>query len=160
MLTLLLITLASLHDPDPARLKFGESHFITHNPFVAELLKPDASDTALLALQKERTRHRAIYIEINEEIRIIGISCVPMFMEYVQEQRTLWENLAELAVAPEDKLKCAEMRITTARQFELFVASRVEVGSDPSENLNVAKAARLDAEIELLKLKQAIKDKK
>jgi hypothetical protein len=72
----------------------------------------------------------------------------------------LWENLAGLTTRPEEKLKCAEMRLEAAKEFEKFIAARVEVGSDPSQNQDFAKAFRLDAEIDLLKLKEALKDKK
>jgi hypothetical protein len=160
MLVFLLFTLAPYHNADPDRLQFGERKFITENAFVAKLLKPAANDSALLKLQKERARHRALYIEINDDIRFLGISCVPDFTNYVEAQRTLWENLAELAVTPEDKLKCAGLRIVAAKEFERFVAMRVEVGSDPAKNLSEAKAARIGAEIDLLKLKETLKDKK
>jgi hypothetical protein len=52
------------------------------------------------------------------------------------------------------------MRLEAAKEFEKFIAIRVELASDPSQTLDFVKAARLDAEIDLLKLKEALKDKK
>jgi hypothetical protein len=49
------------------------------------------------------------------------------------------------------------MRVADVKWFEHFIATRVEVGSDPSQNLSMVKAVRIDAEINLLNLKEALK---
>jgi hypothetical protein len=129
------------------------------DPFIAKLIKPDANDTALLKLQKERVHTRAIHIAKWKEVLPIWSIPLPPD-EMIQTQDTLWENLAELAVTPEDKIKCAEMHFADAKWFEHLVAERVEVGTEHPKVLNKAKARRLDAEIDLLKLKESLKDKK
>ena len=160
MFTVLLLALAASPDPEPKDPKAKEGVTIKLDPFIAKLVEPDAKDSEVVKLQKERARERAIYVVKTQEVIKIGNWNAAHFGEYAKEQRTLWENLAGLATKPEDKMKCAEMRLEAAKEFEKFVTSRVNVGSDPSQNQDFAKAFRLDAEIDLLKLKEALKDKK
>jgi hypothetical protein len=147
-------------DSDPKDPKAKEGETIKLDPFIAKLVEPDAKDSAVVKLQKERTRERAIYVAKTQEVIKIGNWNAAHFGEYVKEQLTFWENLAGLASKPEDKLKCAEMRVEGAKEFEKFITARVKGGLDPSQNQDFAKAARIDAELDLLKLKEALKDKK
>jgi hypothetical protein len=165
MLTLILLALAAplspvQKDSDPKDPKAKDGVTIKLDPFVAKLVEPDEKDSEVLKLQKERARERAIYIAKTQEVIKVGNWNHEWLGEYAKEQRTLWENLSGLASKPEDKLKCAEMRVAAAKEFEKFITTRVEVGSDPSQNQEFAKAFRIDAEIDLLKLKEALKDKK
>ena len=66
------------------------------------------------------------------------------------------ENLAELKDTPADRVKCYEMRLDAARRLRGSPGSRVEAGNEPPQSLNIAKADRIDAEIELLKLKEQV----
>jgi hypothetical protein len=128
------------------------------DPFVVKLIKPDANDTALLKLQKARPHARALYMAKWKEVIDIGASSVAYFYdEVIREQRELWNNLAELATTPEDKIKCAEMHVADMKWIEKVITKNVEVGAFYSHYGNFAKAARLDAEIDLLKLKEALK---
>jgi hypothetical protein len=54
---------------------------------------------------------------------------------------------------PEDKLKCYELRLSFLKMMEQFTVNRVQVGSDPAHNRDIATAARIDAEIDLLRFK-------
>jgi hypothetical protein len=128
--------------------------------FLAKLMEHDAKDSDVLKLQKERARDRVrAMAKIHEAINSGDWNAADLGL-YVKEQRLLWENLSGLATRPVDKLKCAEMRLEAVKEFEKFITARVEVGSDPSQNQDFVKAARLDAEIDLLKLKDALKAKK
>ena len=164
MFTVLLLALAASPDPEPKDPKAKEGVTIKLDPFIAKLVEPDAKDSEVVKLQKERARERAIYVVKTQELLKVGDAKSfwnsAHFGEYSKEQRTLWENLAGLVSKPEDKLKCAEMRVEGAKEFEKFIEKRVDAGLDPSQNQDFAKAARIDAEIDLLKLKEALKDKK
>jgi hypothetical protein len=127
------------------------------DPLVANAVKPDDKDTPLKKLQKERVRERAIALERLNECIQVGKWNSNYFLEQTKLQIALAENLAELLDKPADKVKCYEMRLASAKEFEKFIAKRVEVGSDPAQNLNIATAARADAEIELTKLKETLK---
>jgi hypothetical protein len=128
------------------------------DPFIAKLIKPDANDTALLKLQKERAHARAMYMaKWNQVIDLGALSVSYFYAEVIQQQRELWNNLAELATTPEDKLKCAEMHLAGVKWIEKVINKNVEVGAFCSRYSNFARAAVLDAEIELLKLKETLK---
>jgi hypothetical protein len=127
------------------------------DPLIANATKPDDKDTPLKKLQKERVRERAIALERLNECIQVGKWNSNYFLEQTKLQIALAENLAELLDKPADKVKCYEMRLASAKEFEKFIAKRVELGSDPAQNLNIASAARADAEIELMKLKATLK---
>ncbi len=91
------------------------------------------------------------------EIIQIGRWDSAFFGEYVKLHVTLAENLAELFDKPADKIKCSEMRVEKLKELEKFIDTRVKTGTEPPQNLNVAKAVRIDAEIDLLKLKETLK---
>jgi hypothetical protein len=131
------------------------------DPFIEKLVEPNAKDSELIKLQKDRARERALYIEKNRLVmNVTGTWSAIYFGAYMQELRSLWENLAELTTDPDQKLKCAEGRVEFAKEFEEYIKVRVRAGADPTQNLNAAKAARIDAEVDLLKLKQSLKEKK
>ena len=123
------------------------------DPFVAKAVEPDAKDTPLRKLQKERARERAIAISHIKETLEVGGWQPSFFHEFIKLRVTLAENLAELMDKPADKVKCYEMRLDATKEFERFINIRVTTGNDPPQNLNLARAARIDAEIDLLKLK-------
>jgi hypothetical protein len=144
-------------DPDPKESRPREDQNVKLDPYIAKLVEPEASDSAVLKLQKERVRERAIYLAKMQEVIKSGIWTAANFGDYIKEQRTFWEQLPGLASKPEDKLKCAEMRVEATKEFEKFIGIRVNEAGEPMQALNFAKAARLDAEIDLLKLKEALK---
>ena len=129
------------------------------DPFISMLIRPHPKDPQVVKLKKERAGARSMYFARTDAMnRTRGCWQADVY-EYVEEQRALWANLAELAVLREEKLQCAEMRVAAAKQFEIFIILRVVVGSEPPRNINVVKAARIDAEIDLLKLKEGLSDK-
>jgi hypothetical protein len=159
MFVFIFLTLAAKPPSDPNDLYYWDTDH-AQKPFVVKLIKPDANDSLLVKLQKERAHARALYLNKGAEVALIASWHMAYFFEYVEAERAFWDNLMELAMMPEDKLKCAETRVTSAKWFERFISTRVEAGAEYSGRLNVVKAARIDAEIDLLKLKEALKDKK
>lgn len=97
-----------------------------------------------------RARH---YLE-KHKVKVLvelGIWNSQDFAELLRAIDALGQNLLELARAPEEITKCHELRIGLLKEFETIMDKRVQNGTDPRQYLNLAKAARIDAEIELLR---------
>jgi hypothetical protein len=60
----------------------------------------------------------------------------------------------------EDRLKCYEMRVSYLKIVEKFIDKRVCDFQEPPQSLNLAKSARIDAEIELLRFKAGMETPK
>jgi hypothetical protein len=126
------------------------------DPSIANAMKPDPNDSPLRKLQKERCRERATYLAKINTLMAMGRWNPQDFLDYLKFSAALSENLLELMEKPYDKLKCLELRVELLKTGERFMETRVQVGSDPSQSLNLAKANRIDAEIDVLKLKAQI----
>jgi hypothetical protein len=143
----------SMKDPEEELLnKLG--------PFIAAAVKYDLNDTHLKKLQKERCRERAIALAKLKELIELGKWNPQDFPDILSYVVTLSENLLELQGKPEDQLKSYEFRIEFLKYIEKFMDARVQVGSDASHRVNLAKAASLDAEIAQLKFKSTMEKPK
>jgi hypothetical protein len=120
---------------------------------VETLAKADDKDTPLRKLQKERVRERATYVKRMEEVYTIGQWDAASDREFTQMLIELMANLAELAEKPEDRVKCYEMRVEALKKHEEIITNLVKTGRDRAPSVNRAKAMRIDAEIDLMKLK-------
>ena len=141
----------------PAKLGEELHPEIKFHPLVIDATKPDEKDTPLRKLQKQRVRDRALYLAKMQIVIKIG-SCDRN--DDAAHQQTHWllaENLTELVDKPADKIKCYEVRVAAMKEFEKFIAESVKDGKSRPQSLNLARAARMDAEIELLKLKESLK---
>jgi hypothetical protein len=128
------------------------------DPVFAEAIKPDPKDPPLRKLQKERCRERATAVAMIREVIGIGNYNPDYFNDYVKLQTTLWENVAELTNTAADRVKCYELRFEAVKSLEESVRTRVAAGTEPPQSLNIARAARIDAEIDLLKLKDQVQE--
>jgi hypothetical protein len=126
------------------------------DPFVAKAVEPDAKDSPIRKLQKERVCDRALAVALTRQVIQSGRWQPSDFADYSKLQGTLAENLAELMDRPADKVRCYEMRLDAAREFERLAKTRVDAGAEPPQNYHLAKAGRIDAEIDLMKLKDAL----
>jgi hypothetical protein len=126
------------------------------DPFIANAIKPDAADSPLRKLQKERCRERAIALATIKRVIEAGNYSPSYYHDYAALQMTFWQNLAELMDKPADRVKCYELRVDAAKELERFTSVRVEAGNDPPQALPIARANRLDAEIDLIKLKERL----
>jgi RNA polymerase sigma factor (sigma-70 family) len=144
-------------DPIP---ETGFAEILKFDPAIANALKPDPNDTPLRKLQKERCVARSIYLA--KILTLIDFGKLngkwnPLdSTEVVPVPGLLSNNLMELMEKPEDKIKCFEFRIAFLKNIEKFTDFRVQVGTDPSQNRDIIIAARIDAEIDLLKFKAQI----
>src|SRR5262245_15065858 len=82
------------------------------DPFVAKAIEPDANDTPLRKLQKERVRERAAALQTSLQLIELGRWRPSDFGDFSKLQATLAENLAELMDKPADKVWCYEMRLS------------------------------------------------
>jgi hypothetical protein len=142
--------------PAPKEKEAPKEREVKLDPFIAKAVEADPKDAPIRKLQKERCYQRAVAVAYVKECIAFGQWTPSYFQDYIKLQVTLAENLAELMDKPADKVKCYEMRVDATKEFEKFINTRVTTGNDPPQNLNLAKAARIDAEIELLKLKAEI----
>jgi hypothetical protein len=125
-------------------------------PLIAKAIEADPNDSLLRKLQKERCRERAHAIAQITGVIQIGAWNPTYYTDYIRLQMTFWENLAELADTPANKVKYYERRIDAAKEIEQFFTVRVNAGNEPPHTLSLARATRIDAEIDLLKLKAEV----
>jgi len=124
------------------------------DPVIISALKLRTNDSSLQKLQRERCRSRTVLIATIKNRIEFGNKWNPQdFSETLKAPDLLASNLLELMEKPEDKLKCYELRLSFLKLMEQFTITRVQVGTDPSQNQEIATAARIDAEIDLLRFK-------
>ena len=124
--------------------------------FIAKAVEPDPA-TRRSASSRRNAAERAAAVVLIKEILAIGKYDPNYYADSIKLHTALWENVAEVVDTPADKVKCYEKRLDAAKEFEAFTRVRVAAGNDPPQSLNIAKAARIDAEIDLLKLKDSPK---
>jgi hypothetical protein len=105
----------------------------------AAIIRPQ--EYSLRNLQKDRCREWARYCGMIQTLTRIGKWNPQDFAESLKVADTLGKNLLELVEKPEDKIKCYEFRIGALKEFEKFISLRVEVGTEPSQNLKLARAS-------------------
>ncbi len=149
-----------MEEPEPPfDLKTTENGWVAGHkldPAVAKAFKSEPNDSPLRKLQKDRCRELSSYLAKIETLIEIGKWNPQDFSEYLKICASLSESLLEVVDKPTDKLKCLELCVEIIKVGEKFTETRIAVGSDPSQNLNVARAARINAEIQVLKLKTEI----
>jgi hypothetical protein len=138
---------------------------LAHRPaYGIEVMKPreiTASDSPARKLLKERFNLRLSVLQ--DAYAVCNTLCcdrqgeIEKFLTHIP---LFIEAGAALAQTDADRLWWYELYLKAMRDVERYVSVRVEVGAEPSQLLNISRAARIDAEIELLKLKESLKAKK
>jgi hypothetical protein len=126
-------------------------------PLLADAIKPDEKDTLLRKLQKARVRDRALYVVKMNSVISGGWWEGEDFLEFLKAQMQLGDNFAELVDRPADRVKALELRLAELKEFEKYIATLDERGRIDPQKLNIARAACLDAEIALYRLRAALK---
>jgi len=134
------------------------------DPLIVNAVKLNPTDTPLRKLEKARCRERAIALARFQAQIGIAKWNQATFSESLKVFNPLTENLLELITTPADQVRCYELRVEFLKSVEQFVTERVkESQSSPfrsdlaqGQHLNLARAARIDAEIELLRFKAQI----
>jgi hypothetical protein len=115
------------------------------------------SDGPLLKLQKERFNARLEAARLNAKAVQAGAMNTNQFNELLA---VLASNAADVEPKPEGKVKWMELRVDVLKSQEAMARKRAEVGVENASASLLAKAARIDAEIDLLKLKESLKGDK
>jgi hypothetical protein len=161
ILTVVLLVQAPPDEKDDPRAK--DIVFLREKVIAAEWLRPNAMDSPLRKLQKEQCSEMASSLIKRFERIIDGLSSQVLLYDLVDimdNYSTLFEYAAKLAEKPEDKVKCYEMRVEKLKEIHQVSNTRVQDGTDPPQREAIAKALLIDAEIELLKLKESLKSGK
>jgi hypothetical protein len=125
--------------------------------FVLDAIKPDDKDTPLRKLQKARAGDRLVAYQAQKEVVATGQWNAEVFADTILFPAALAESLAEVMDTPADKIKCYEIRLERMKELEKIVADKVETGHSWPNDGYFAKVARIEAEIALLKFKEATK---
>jgi hypothetical protein len=84
----------------------------------------------------------------------------PDYADYVRIVGAVFPAAGELADTPAEKVALYEDRVRALKDAERYVEARVRAGTDPPYAHNEIRFHRLEAEADLLKLKQALADEK
>lgn len=128
-----------------------ERYLLAMKPVVVEV-----TDTPVQRLQKERFNERLCgYQNWNRSMHQLHCREPPL-LQGLRMLSPLVEAGASLSDKSEAKLVWAEIRVAIHWNMERYTKIRVGLGAESPQTLNLAKAARIDAEIELLRLKEVL----
>ena len=111
------------------------------------------SDAPLLKLQKERFNARLEAARLQAQAVRAGSFNTQQLNDLLA---VLASNAVDVAEKPDDKVRWMEMRVEVLRSQEAIARKRAEAGAENAAASLLAKAARIDAEIDLLKLKDSL----
>ena len=115
------------------------------------------SDAPLLKLQKERFNARLEAARLQLQAARAGALNTQQLYELLG---MLASNAVDVERKPEDKVKWLQMRVDVLKGQEDIARRRAEAGAENASASLLAKAARIDAEIDLLKMKESMKGDK
>jgi hypothetical protein len=151
-------SIACAQQPEPNKKRTAEDILGEFDSRIAYAIKSQPDDTAQKRLQKERCTEQLIALGTIQELMTLEKWNTESLSAALKIPTALSKNLLELIDDPKDRIRCYEMRVRALKHLEDFVEKRVLVGSDPGQKLNIIKAARMDAEIDLLKFRTEIED--
>jgi hypothetical protein len=126
----------------------------------AKLLKdvpaPPKELTLLQKVQYEQLQAGRTAIRKIEESIEIGRWDSAYFKEYISLLGEVDKLAAELQPTLAARIKYYEVRVLRFKEFERFMSIRVDLGNDAPHVLHVSRFARLQAEADLLKLKELL----
>jgi hypothetical protein len=123
------------------------------DPFIVKAVKINPNDTPLRKLQKERCSEALIaLVKHQDRLKNRGWK-TSYFTPFLDLVESLSNDLQEVTDAPEDKIKCYEFAIAALKGFEEHMETLAKRERELNKHYNLAKAARIDAEIELVKFK-------
>ena len=111
----------------------------------------DPADSAVRKMMKERFNERLVAVQKTERFLLINVSDAGPSREqmlYVQLPPFIAAGVA-LEEQPADRVKWFELHLATMRELERVIRIRFEGGYLPRQSLYIAKADRIDAEIDL-----------
>jgi hypothetical protein len=144
---------AEVRNPDgTTRTVVVEKNPITLPPWP----KVAADAPPLRKLQLEQMREGQAYLDkINEVIRL-GAYDMRLLREYATMTVDVYGLAAELEDQPAKRVPWFEARVRKLKELEDIVDLGVRAGSEPSRSTNLARFQRLQAEVDLIKLKAEV----
>jgi hypothetical protein len=122
------------------------------------LLDLPKNHTPLQKIQYEQVHSGLIYIRKLETLVAIGKWNPQDFRDYLTLASDVYQVAAELQPTLNGKIRCYQARVILLKEIEQFTITRVQVGTDPSQNTEHAQFKRFQAEADLLKLQESVKD--
>lgn len=116
--------------------------------------------TLLQQVQYEQVREGLAYLRQVKDYVILDRWDVANYAEYMAIATKIHGVAAELHTTPTGQIRCYEARIILLKDIERSVQIRVDLGNQAPQDRNSSRFYRLQAEADLLKLKESLKDKK
>ena len=110
----------------------------------------------LLKVQYEQFQEGLAFQDRAEEIIRLGVYDSRLFREYLNITTETYRLAGELEEKPAKRVPWYEARVLRLKEFETFIEMRVRNGFDPPQNLHAIRFARLQAELDLLRLKTEV----
>lgn len=147
-------------EPPAKKAVSDKDYLLKQDPFIVKAIRSNSADTPLKKLQKERCSEALIALAKHQEKIKNGGWDSSSFTLFQELAESLSSNLQEAMDNEEDRIKGYEFVAKALKEFEEFTAERVRNGTETTQRFHIAKAARLDIEIELLKLKAQVEKPK
>jgi hypothetical protein len=115
-----------------------------------------ANAPQLRKIQFEQLQESRDYLERVKEVLRIGSYNFQFIRDYVNMTVEVYRLAAELEEKPAKRVPWYEARVRKLKELERSVELRVEQGTEPPQGLPLARFHRLQAEIDLTKLKAEV----
>jgi hypothetical protein len=114
----------------------------------------------LRKVQFEQLKEGLDFLRKSEEIMRLGAGDVAMLRDYAYVASDVYRLAADLEDKPARRVPWYEARVRKLKEFETSVERGWRRGVMPSQALNVARFQRLQAEADLLRLKEEVEKAK
>jgi hypothetical protein len=110
----------------------------------------------LRKLQFEQLEEGRAYVARCKEILRIGSITIQFIRDYFDMTVEVYRLAAEMEDKPAKRVPWYEARVRKLKEFEQLIVLRVGTGSSPPQDLDMARFRRLQAEIDLTKLRAEV----
>lgn len=129
-------------------------------PEFVKLVALDPADTQLRKLRKERCLARGMAIALNQVRIEIGHMDIGDHHDHIKLVDAFTANAIELVEKPANRVVWFEWQIAYFRKWEERIQKSVEDGFRFPASLKIVRAARMDAELAMLTLKESLQNRK
>jgi len=124
---------------------------------VSEPMKPERSDDAVQKLMKERYNTALVLLEARLNQFLAGRGTASAFEEGLDQVLRARMSLTD---KPADLIPLLELRLELAREMEKAAKANFEAGRSDGDAPPAAKITRINAEIDLLRMKKRVSPEK